>query len=381
MFDEPCGIVTKEALREQGYFHFIEPAPVAPSRQLKIERKTKLNLMSGDFDTRVQSLSEPMLTAIAADTKTAMDLLPAGQQFLFFGTSVEQCDQQAAAYKEAGLAVEAYHNKLSSAEQERIMSLFRAGELIGLCTVSKVNRGFDLPSIALAVIGFGTASRSKFEQMCGRAQRIFSDKTAAWLLDYGAHGQRFGSANWDYPEALEFDRREKLRVPATELIEAIRTGRRDPKCEVRPDNFLDLVEAAVDLFDVIAKPFRSMKGTDGAILYYVHAPGYNEQYVWAGTGWTARVLRFLGASRFQQFFADPPGNSEELIADVLSAELPSHVLLRRVYDDYRKKIIIAPVGFRRDGQVYIFDSKPAVTEEWLRERAHCRIAYEEGVDA
>jgi superfamily II DNA or RNA helicase len=191
-----------------------------------------------------------MLETIALDTNAAMGQLPAGQ-FLFFGSTTDQCDKQAVACASAGLNVSAYHNGLPVAAQDEIMRKFRAGELQGLCTVAKVNRGFDLPSISLVVIGFVTASRSKYEQMCGRAQRVFVGKTEATVLDYGSHGRRFGSANWDYPAAIEFDRREKLRFSAEQLVEAIVAGRRDPKCEVRPDNFMDLVEETVDLFKVL----------------------------------------------------------------------------------------------------------------------------------
>lgn len=112
-FNKPCHLITKAKLRDEGFFHFIEPAPITPSRQLKIEPKTKIDL-SGDFDTKVQACSIPMLTAIAADTKAAVNLLPAEQQFLFFGSTTNQCDVQVAAYKSAGLAVEPYHNGISS---------------------------------------------------------------------------------------------------------------------------------------------------------------------------------------------------------------------------------------------------------------------------
>jgi superfamily II DNA or RNA helicase len=216
IFNKPCSLVTKADLRDAGFFHFIEPALITPSRQLKIDRKTKVDL-SGDFDTKVQACSAPMLSAIAEDTKAAVNLLPAGQRFLFFGTTTDQCDAQVEAYKAVGLNVEPYHNNMTAAAQDSIIARFRAGEIQGLCTVSKVNRGFDCPAVSLVVIGFGTASRSKFEQMCGRAQRVFEGKTAAWVLDYGGHGQRFGSANWDWPAAIEFDRRERLRLPVAEL--------------------------------------------------------------------------------------------------------------------------------------------------------------------
>jgi hypothetical protein len=56
-------------------------------------------------------------------------------------------------------------------------------------------------------------------------------------------------------------------------------------------------------------------------------------------------------------------------------ELPSHVILRRVFDSFHGKIVIAPVGFRRKGRDIIFDDKPPLTQEWLRERAHDRVAY------
>ena len=293
IFNKPCSLVTKADLRDAGFFHFIEPAPITPSRQLKIDRQTKVDL-SGDFDTKVQACSAPMLSAIAEDTKAAVNLLPAGQRVLFFGTTTDQCDAQVEAYKVVGLNVEPYHNNMTAAAQDSIIGRFRAGEIQGLCTVSKVNRGFDCPAVSLVVIGFGTASRAKFEQMCGRAQRVFEGKTAAWVLDYGGHGQRFGSANWDWPAAIEFDRREKLRLPAAKLAGLIVVDRHDPKCEVRPDNFMDLSEATIDLFDVVVKRSRNGKGVR---LFYVHGLGYTEQYVHANTEWTARFSAFFRCAR------------------------------------------------------------------------------------
>jgi hypothetical protein len=193
-------------------------------------------------------------------------------------------------------------------------------------------------------------------------------------LDYGGHGQRFGSANWDYLEAIEFDRREKLRIPAEELAEAIRAGRHDPRCEVRPDNFLNLFEATVDLFDIVLKPTRNGKGVQ---IHFVHALGYTVQTLYPGNGWTARVLRPLGCPRFQGSWAEPPCDFDELVADIEACNFPSHVMLRRVHDAYWNKIVIAVVGFVRDGVEHVFDNKPVVSQEWLRDRAHSRIAYAE----
>jgi hypothetical protein len=363
----------RSGLSTAGFFHFIEPAPITPSRQLKIDRKTKVEA-SGDFDTKVQACSAPMLSTIAEDTKAAMALLPADQRFLFFGSTTDQCDAQVAAHKAAGLNVESYHNNMSAAAQDSVIARFRAGEIRGLCTVSKVNRGFDCPAVSLVVVGFGTASRSKYEQICGRAQRVFAGKTAAWVLDYGGHGQRFGSANWDYVEAIKFDRREKLRVPAAELAAQIAFGKHDPKCEVRPDNFMDLTEATVDLFNVIVKPSRNGQG---AVLYYVHSLGYTGQYVHANITRTIRFLRFF-VPEYQTAYTPPPSDGAKLIQLLGTADLPSHLMLRRVYDAFLQKIKIAPVGFRRDDDEYLFDDEcEVITEKWLRDRAHSRLAYAE----
>ncbi len=256
------------------------------------------------------------------------------------------------------------------AEQVKIILGFQAGEILGLCTVAKVNRGFDLPSISLVVIGFGTASRSKFEQMCGRAQRVFAGKAAAWLLDYGRHGERFGSANWDYPEAIEFDRREKLRAPTVDMAASIRAGKRDPKCECRPDNYQDLTEDLVDLFDVIAKPARSGAGVN---LYYAHSLGFTHQYLHASTSWTRRFLLFYDGPE-NNVGAD--ASIDGLIRHFETHQLPRGLMLRRVFDSHRDEIVIAPVGFYHGGDiVYQFDDKPVVSQEWLRQRARDRMAY------
>jgi hypothetical protein len=366
MFNKPCYLVTKAALRDEGFFHFIEPAPITPSRVLKIEHKTKIEA-SGDFDTKVQAISAPMLSAIAEDTNAVMALLPAGQQFLFFGSKTVQCDAQREAYKAVGLNVESYHNKISSWEQKKIIERFRAGEIQGLCTVTKVNRGFDVPNISLVVIGFGTASRSKYEQMCGRAQRVLAGKTVAWVLDYGGHGLRFGSANWDWPEAIEFDRREKLRVPAEEVAKDIRTGRHDPKCEVRPDNFLDLFEATLDLFEVVVRPTPY---GDSADVFFVHAVGYSKVR-YRLNKWTALALRSFTGFRG---FMPVPQDVDHLTEIINDADRPSHIMLRRVFDTYWNKIAIAVVGFVHNGVEHVFDNKPVISQDWLRQRAQDRMA-------
>jgi hypothetical protein len=139
---------------------------------------------------------------------------------------------------------------------------------------------------------------------------------------------------------------------------------------------MDLTEATVDLFKLAVKPSRTGKGVR---LFYVHGLGYSQQYVHADTGWTARFLRFLGAPEYQTF-ASPPADADELIDVIHTASLPTHIMLRRVYDSYREKIKIAPVGFRRDGKEFIFDNAAVVTAEWLRDRAHSRLAYAEAVE-
>ncbi len=372
VFDAPCYSITKAALAKDGYFRFIESAPIKPSRILKIERNTKVDL-GGDFDTKAQACGAPMLSAIAADTKAAMDLLEPDGQFLFFGLTTEQCDLQAAEFNRAGLNVASYHNKLSAAEQLIVILHFRSGQLQGLCTVSKVNRGFDCPSIALVVIGFGTASRAKYEQMCGRAQRWLLGKSVAWVLDYGGHGLRFGSPNWDWAAAIEFDRREKLRIPAAELAARIERGERDPKCEVRPDNFMDFSEGTLDLFNVVVIPAMSGNGVN---VHYAHSLGYSVQYLHAGTKWSAWVLRLLGDTAY----APPPVDIVELQRAIETASLPSHIILRRIYDDFRHKTRIAVVGFRRAGTDYIFDKTPLDTPEAMCKRAHARLAYGEAAE-
>jgi hypothetical protein len=55
-------------------------------------------------------------------------------------------------------------------------------------------------------------------------------------------------------------------------------------------------------------------------------------------------------------------------------------MLRRVYDNYYEKIKIAPVGFLRSGKEFIFNNAAVVTEEWLRDRAHSRLAYAEAAE-
>jgi superfamily II DNA or RNA helicase len=410
-FDPPCAVVAKAELRDAGLFHFIEPAPVTPARLLKFDPK-KIDA-GGDFDTKVQAKSPVMLKTIAEDTKAAMaeleeqsatlapQLLPKPPQFLFFGSTTEQCDKQRDACNAAGLNVESYHNDMPAAEQKRIVAAFRLGEIQGLCTVSKVNRGFDLPNIALVVIAFATASRSKFEQMTGRAQRVLEGKGAALCLDYGRHGERFGSANWDYQAALAFDHKERLRPAAALLTERIRSGNIDPKCYVGPGDFQDGVEKTYDVYEVRAavnvkwdgsapKSVRvvfnlgtrlalTFPGLNGFLKTFLHAYGVELPIDVERLESSLKIQAALGLGR--RAALNPPRRMPdglgELAELINAAALPDRVVMRRIYDTYRRQIAVVPVAFERDGKRFEFDRTAPLTDEEIVKMAEHRAAYGE----
>jgi Helicase conserved C-terminal domain len=281
-------IHSKKDLRDAGRLHFIES--VVPSRLLDL---TAAAIHNGDLDTSVQASSLEMTEAIANDTLSVLSKIGADEPFVFFAHTVEQAEAQSLAFRATSLRTAVIHGGQSEKERAAIDAAFRDGEYQSLCSVACISRGHDFPRVALAIIGFATVSRSRFEQISGRVQRVCEGKNGAWLLDYGQHDKRLGGAHFDYDEAIAFDHYERQRAIAEPLIATLREGRpHDPKCAVVPSRFHDLVEKTIPLFAVFPDPRTARDGRRYVLAKFVTGLGYIEMRT-GGRGIFRNVSRTL----------------------------------------------------------------------------------------
>ena len=78
-------------------------------------------------------------------------------------------------------------------ERDEIVSAFRSGEIRVVFNVNVLSTGFDYPQIDLIIIGFSTASISKYYQVVGRGVRVFEGKKDCVVVDMCGNVLRFGA--------------------------------------------------------------------------------------------------------------------------------------------------------------------------------------------
>lgn len=83
-------------------------------------------------------------------------------------------------------------SETSSSERERILRLFKAGEIKVVANVGVLTTGFDYPELDTIVLGRPTMSLSLYYQMVGRAIRPHPDKPEGWIVDLCGNSKRFG---------------------------------------------------------------------------------------------------------------------------------------------------------------------------------------------
>jgi superfamily II DNA or RNA helicase len=421
-FDPPCAFVRKQELIDLG--RILPITAIAGSTALDVSR-VRLDKY-GTFDTRVQSKSAGMLATIVSDVRAALDVCPT--PFLVYCSTIEQATLQAAALTEGGIPTGVIDGTMPKAKRDDVDAKFRAGELPGVCSVMTIDRGYDHPEVGLVVIAFASISRTRVEQIAGRVMRVAPGKTSARLLDYGEHGKRFGSFNFDYEEAIAFDRKRKAERETAKKVERLKVSApRTHLINPYARGWFDFTEAELPIEALSVEPRVARK--DGRRFVYVHVltpngwlerhwlgsadyngfkakefldalgalrpPGYAammnrfeelphdkakiafvEETTRAAVPWCVKTSPSLTTKLRQMLDQSPIGQSrpfnfsvENLKTVIEGAALSSRVLARRIRDDYKDRLVIAPCAFRRDGRLHEFNDAVAVTNADLTEVA------------
>jgi DNA repair protein RadD len=131
--------------------------------------------------------------------------------WLFFCAGVQHAQNVRDVLKGFGIVAECVTGATTKAERERILTLYKAGEIRALTNANVLTTGFDYPDIDLVAMLRPTMSPSLYVQMAGRGMRPKSHADHCLVLDFAGvvatHGpitavqppKKAGSGNGEAP--------------------------------------------------------------------------------------------------------------------------------------------------------------------------------------
>jgi len=163
---------------EHGYLSDVEAHSIrVPDLDLSQVRAT-----AGDFSDN--SLGDAM-SASSADTviPQAWRKYAEGRPTILFAPNVASCGKLADGLRAQGISAEVVFGTTSAAERAAVYDRVRNGRTSVLASVGVLTEGFDIPAISCAILARPTKSKGLWQQMAGRALRLFPGKDKAILLD------------------------------------------------------------------------------------------------------------------------------------------------------------------------------------------------------
>lgn len=106
-----------------------------------------------------------------------------GQPSILFAPTISSAQQLTDGLIAAGIRAEAVFGHTPSHERNAVYDRIRNGQTQILASVGVLTEGFDIPAISCAIMARPTKSKGLWQQMAGRALRLFPGKDIATLLD------------------------------------------------------------------------------------------------------------------------------------------------------------------------------------------------------
>jgi len=160
-----------------------------------------LRLKGNDFDQK--ELAKRVRTAkITADIVDTYIKRGEGRKFICFPVNVDHSKDLVNGFNLAGIPCAHIDAYTKDEDRQRYYEQLNTGELMGLCSVGVLSKGFDEPSVSCAILAFATKSLMKYIQTGGRAARAHEGQTDYLLLDHGGNVDRFGYPDDPLPNFL-----------------------------------------------------------------------------------------------------------------------------------------------------------------------------------
>jgi DNA repair protein RadD len=156
-------------------------------------------VVRGDYD---RAAASDLMQAVAAETAAdiAMRARATGRQsILVFAAGIDHALLLAAELDREGLGPECVFGETPTADRDRIVAGFRAGEIRTLVNISVLTTGFDAPGVDLVALCRPTLSAGLYVQMVGRGLRLAPGKSDCLVLDYAGLIDTHGPIDWVLP--------------------------------------------------------------------------------------------------------------------------------------------------------------------------------------
>lgn len=178
LFDSILSPVTIEELIHKGF--------LAPLRSKQTEHRVDtsgVHRRGGEFiEAELQKALNQFDSAGAVD-----EVIQRGsdrRSWLFFCTGVTHAENVRDILRDRNITAECVLGSTPSAERERILDSFRAGEIQALTNANVLTTGFDHPDLDLIAFLRPTLSPGLYVQMAGRGMRVKSHAEDCLALDF-----------------------------------------------------------------------------------------------------------------------------------------------------------------------------------------------------
>ena len=182
--------------------HYLAPYDYyAPS----IVDLTDVKTSRGDYDSK-GSEKVMLKKAVFGDVIENYRKLAEGKQAICYCTTINHSLAMEQAFNAAGIDARHIDGSTPKAERDRIINLFRNGQIDILCNVDLISEGFDVPDCECAILLRPTKSLTLYIQQSMRCMRYKPGKRAI-IIDHVGNYARFGLP--DEPRKWKLDAKKK----------------------------------------------------------------------------------------------------------------------------------------------------------------------------
>ena len=166
--------ITKERLIEAGY--------LTPRKYAEIPVECLINVKASTL-YKSKQLSDEVCPQTNKCLNHFFDNWD-GKKTIYFGCDITHCEKIQLDLKLRGITSEIVMGDLDKGYRKKLVDDFRDGDLHHLINCKVLTEGFNAPAISNVVILRPTCSKSLYEQMCGRGDRLHEGKTNNNIYDY-----------------------------------------------------------------------------------------------------------------------------------------------------------------------------------------------------
>lgn len=202
-----------------------------PKHYVCTSANNDFKIKDGDYD-HVALAKEMRKDNRIVDVIEAYQKYTPGMRIIVFAVDVQHSKDLAERFNAAGIPAGHIDGEMPADERQRIVQMYRNGDIKALINYDIVTEGFDVPATEAVALTRRTLSLSFFVQSTYRALRPKSrtgDPGVGYILDCCSSWLDHGPAGIDYPWSLIPDLDEFQRAIKRKRI--IKAATRDPKAK------------------------------------------------------------------------------------------------------------------------------------------------------